>query len=193
MVLSVADCGSGTLMLKNFDSSLPTNQQFHITDSDQLESIGCGGKVVSVALVKTTWLCLNSGNDKGVVTISGNDSNTAVEACTNSRDGCSNDDPCEATFISNDYCVYGNKLILEDSNPNDSSQKWRFYNDGMVNVACGRESGNLAITQINDDIFDDTTLFHVLQFSFVNPSTGQAIGVGAKVSIAVCSVSFSLT
>ena len=76
----------------------------------------------------------------------------------------------------------GNRLILVDSNPDDLAQKWRFYSDGIVNVACGRTNGNLAITQINDDIFDQITLFEELQFSLVNPFNGKAITIGSDVS-----------
>ena len=178
MALSAtSDCGS--LRMRAFNEDLIT-QQFRITSNDQLESISCSGKVLSVGIAKSSWKCKSAGVEKGIVTITGTDRADAISAC-NSRNGCSNNS-CSVTLTKNDYCVDGNKLTLKPSNPQDKSQQWRFYDDGIVNVACGRTNGNLAMTQISDDVFNNIALFEELQFSFVNPSSGRAISIGDEVS-----------
>ena len=178
MALSVTDC-NGAVRMKASSTALPS-QQFRITDLDQLESIICPGNVLSVDVIKSTWMCKSGSVEKGTVTISGTNSAVARPKC-NSKSGCSSNS-CTVTLTKKDYCTDGNKLTLKASNPSDASQKWRFYDDGIVNLACGRTNGNFAITQVSDDNFQDIPLFEELQFSFVNPFSGEAIGIGVEVS-----------
>ena len=88
-------------------------------------------------------------------------------------------------YLNNQQLIYhlGNILHLEDSNPNNNAQKWRFYNNGIMNLACKREPlfEGLVISQINDDEFQELSLFEDTDVSFVN--NGMAISVGAEVSI----------
>ena len=177
--IRVPDCEGRHPIMSNYDNTV-AHQHFRLTENDQLESIGCSGKVISVGVVKTTWMCKSGGVEKGTVTITGENDGDAVAECTESKDGCINHS-CTVTRQNNDYCIDGNVLILEDSNSDDMSQKWRFYENGIVNLACGRMNGNLAISQINDDNFDQISLFEELQFSFVNPSNNKAITVGGEV------------
>ncbi len=60
-----------------------------------------------------------------------------------------------------------------------ASTKWRFYKDGIVNLACGGMKGNLAITSMKDDSFSHIPTLDDIHFSLVNPSTGMAVSVGA--------------
>ena len=180
LALFVTDCDG--FVRTDASNELLTSQQFRITHSDQIESINCPGKVLSFDIVKSTWMCKRGSDEKGAVTIFGTNNADAVSACKESKNSCSNDNPCTVTRTHNDYCMDGNRLILKASNPADASQKWRFYDDGIVNLACGRTNGNFAMTQISDDNFQDIALFEELQFSFVNPSSGEAIGIGVEVS-----------
>ena len=79
-------------------------------------------------------------------------------------------------------CNGGDALALSDSTSNSTTQKWRFYNDGIVNHACGQINGNLAVSSIEDDSFDNIPSLDDIRFSFVNPSTGKAIGLRSSVS-----------
>lgn len=76
-------------------------------------------------------------------------------------------------------CFNGVKLVLQDKtgSPNDPKQKWKFYDYGIVNDACGLESGNLAITEIDDDSFNDISYLDRIHWSFINPFNGKALGV----------------
>jgi hypothetical protein len=80
-------------------------------------------------------------------------------------------------------CLQGIKLVLKDkSGTSDEKKKWRFYENGIVNLACGRESGNLAITQVKDDSFNDISFLDKIHWYFINPYNGKAIGVDDNVS-----------
>ena len=97
------------------------------------------------------------GEQIGTVTTNATEENAdALESCKMS-DCCKFSDSVD--FISGDYCVDGNHLELEESNHLENNQKWRFYDDGIVNVACGRKSGNLAISQIEKNHFNEISLF----------------------------------
>lgn len=79
-------------------------------------------------------------------------------------------------------CLEGVKIVLDEERPNDKTQKWRFYENGIVNEYCGQSNGNYAITEIKDDSFDDILYLEHIDFSFVNPYNEKAIGVGDEVS-----------
>ena len=81
-------------------------------------------------------------------------------------------------FTLSGECIGGAGLVLSDSNAASQAQKWRLYEDGIVNLACGRMNGNLAITSVEDDALSDIPYLDDISFSFVNPSTGKAIGIG---------------
>ena len=66
-------------------------------------------------------------------------------------------------------CVGGAVLQLAQKDDHDDKQKWRVYDNGIVNLHCGRESGNLAITQIEDNKFRDIPKLDNVEFSIVNP------------------------
>ena len=66
-------------------------------------------------------------------------------------------------------CLGGAVLQLAQKNDHDNKQKWRFYDNGIVNHHCGRESGNLAITEIEDNNFRDIPDLNNIEFSIVNP------------------------
>lgn len=85
-------------------------------------------------------------------------------------------------------CLDGVGLFLDDPRADDNAQQWRIYNNGIVNVACGRENGNLAITNIDDDIFEGIARLDHIQFSIVNPYNGFAVGVYVSYSSFVISV-----
>ncbi len=76
-------------------------------------------------------------------------------------------------------CNGGEGLVLGDGTTDSVAQKWRFYDDGLVNLNCGRTNGKLAITAIEDDSFDHIPNLDDVHFSLVNPSTGKAISAGA--------------
>lgn len=61
------------------------------------------------------------------------------------------------------------QLDEKDSSGADNKQKWRFYDNGIVNLYCGRESGNLAITEIEDNAFRVIPKLDDIEFSIVNP------------------------
>lgn len=83
-------------------------------------------------------------------------------------------------------CMDGVGLsCVHDAPLHDDKNKWRFYENGIVNLACGRANGNLAVTVVEDDSFDLLYLDDI-QFSIVNPFNGLAIGIGQKVSMIVC-------
>ena len=65
-------------------------------------------------------------------------------------------------------CIGGAVLELGAKDDDDTKQKWRFYDNGIVNLHCGRESGNLAVTQINDDSFRTIQKLDDIKFSIVN-------------------------
>jgi hypothetical protein len=133
--LSVLSCVIETpLVMQNFDRSLPF-QQFKLNENDELESAGCGGKVISLI------------------------------------------GPEEFE------CLEGIKLVLKDKlGTSDEKKKWRFYENGIVNLACGYESGNLAITQVEDGSFHDISYLDKIHWHFLNPYNGKAIGVDDNVS-----------
>ena len=115
------------LVQQEYDET-DTSQQFKLNDKDQLESVGCPGKVITAFVFK---------------------------------------------------CYGGAGLIL-GSDTASQVQKWRFYENGIVNLACGRKNGNLAITAIEDNSFDHIPHLGAIRFSLVNPSSGKAIGVGNR-------------
>eukprot|EP00956_Cyclotella_meneghiniana_P028803 scaffold68082_cov91-Cyclotella_meneghiniana.AAC.1 len=153
-----------------------SSQQFRITKNDQLESISCPGQVLSIAIQATSWMCKKNNIDIGLVTVGG--SITPLNSECNSKKACNNDCTIDPTPTNNDYCVDGNKLLLKNSSPGDISQKWRFYHNGIMNLACKREPlfQGLVISQVNDNDFRDLSLFEDLELSFVN--NGMAISVG---------------
>eukprot|EP00956_Cyclotella_meneghiniana_P018120 scaffold29932_cov35-Cyclotella_meneghiniana.AAC.1 len=173
--LHVMDCESGSIRMRAHDKK-SQNQQFKLINNDQLESVHCSDKVLSVQWTRT-WMCKNAKGDQiGTVTTSANDGDdVALQECKLQQKSSDSVD-----VISDDYCADGNRLELEESDHLKKKQKWRFYEDGIVNVACGRKSGNLAITQVNKNHFNEISLFEELEFSFVNPSNGLAISVGAE-------------
>lgn len=63
------------------------------------------------------------------------------------------------------------------------SQQWRFYNDRIENLECGRTNGNLAITEIEDDSYNGIPFLGNVGWSFVNPYNGKAIGIGSAVTL----------
>ena len=65
-------------------------------------------------------------------------------------------------------CIGGAALELGAKDDDDTKQKWRFYDNGIVNLHCGRDSGNLAVTQINDDSFRTVQELDKVKFSIVN-------------------------
>ena len=158
-----------------------SSQQFRITKNDQLESISCPGQVLSIAIQATSWMCKKNNIDIGLVTVGG--SITPLNSECNSKKACNNDCTIDPTPTNNDYCVDGNKLLLKNSSPGDISQKWRFYHNGIMNLACKREPlfQGLVISQVNDNDFRDLSLFEDLELSFVN--NGMAISVGGVVSL----------
>eukprot|EP00956_Cyclotella_meneghiniana_P022986 scaffold44116_cov37-Cyclotella_meneghiniana.AAC.1 len=168
------DCNVHTLKTAPHNKAL-TSQQFRITENDQLESIYCPGKVLSVAVQATSWMCKRGDEKIGLVTVDGSDKPEDSECDT--KKGCINGCTIDPTPI-NDYCVDGNKLLLKASSPSDISQKWRFYHNGIMNLACKREPlfQGLVISQVNDD-----SLFEDVELSFVND--GMAISVGEVVSL----------
>ena len=85
----------------------------------------------------------------------------------------------EKVITASGVCNGGAGLTLSASDPASQAQKWRFYDDGLVNLECGRMNGNLAITEIKDNSFDGIPRLDDIRFSLVNPSTGKAISVGA--------------
>ena len=180
MALEVRDC-SISLKMSDHKEELPS-QQFKITANDQLESVYCPEKVLSVQVQRTSWMCKRGDDKVGLVTVNGV-SKPESSVC-NSKKGCSNDCTIDPIPI-NDYCVDGNKLHLTKSRPNDISQKWRFYDNGIMNLACRREPlfQGLVISQINDDEFQELSLFEDVDISFVN--NGMAISVGEAVSLVV--------
>ena len=161
-----------------------SSQQFRTTENDQLESIYCPGKVLSVAVQATSWMCKKGDEEIGLVTVDGS-VKPHNSVCTTSKEKyCSGGDcTIDPTPISHDYCVNGNRLLLENSRPSDESQKWRFYQDGIMNLACKREPlfQGMVISQIDDNKFQDVSLFEDLEISFVND--GMAISVGEVVSL----------
>lgn len=161
-----------------------SSQQFRTTENDQLESIYCPGKVLSVAVQATSWMCKKGDKEIGLVTVDGS-VKPHNSVCTTSKEKyCSHGDCTIGLFpISHDYCVNGNRLLLENSRPNDESQKWRFYQEGIMNLACKREPlfQGMVISQIDDNKFQDVSLFEDLEISFVND--GTAISVGEVVSL----------
>ena len=173
------DCNVNTLKTTPHNTAL-TSQQFRITENDQLESIYYPGKVLSVAVQATSWMCKRGDDEMGLVTVDGR-VKPANSEC-NSKNGCNDDCTIDLTPI-NDYCVDGNKLLLKASSPSDISQKWRFYHNGIMNLACKREPlfQGLVISQVNDDDFQDLSLFEDVELSFVND--GMAISVGEVVSL----------
>ena len=158
-----------------------STQQFRITENDQLESISCPGQVLSVAVKRTNWMCKKDEVEIGPVTVDG--SIKPANSVCNAKKGCNRDCTIDPTPI-NDYCVDGNKLILKSSSQgHDESQKWRFYQNGIMNLACKREPlfEGLVISQINDGKFQDLSLFEDIDILFVN--NGLAISVGEAVSL----------
>ena len=67
-------------------------------------------------------------------------------------------------------CDGGAVLQLSAKDDHDSKQKWRVYDNGILNLHCGRKSGNLAITEIEDNNFRDIPELDNIEFSIVNPS-----------------------
>ena len=53
--IRVPDCEGRHPIMSNYDNTV-AHQHFRLTENDQLESIGCSGKVISVGVVKTTWM-----------------------------------------------------------------------------------------------------------------------------------------
>ena len=159
-----------------------SSQQFRITENDQLESIARPGEVLSVAVQATSWMCKKNNEEIGLVTVDGNHKPANSEC--NSKNGCNDDCTIDLTPI-NDYCVDGNKILLKNSSPDDISQKWRFYDNGIMNLACKREPlfQGLVISQVNDNDFRDLSLFEDLELSFVND--GMAISIGEVVSLSL--------
>ena len=157
-------------------------QQFRITEHDQLESISCPGQVLSVAVKRTSWMCKNENDNKdiGLVTVDG--SIKPANSVCNAKNEC-NGNCIIGPTPTKDYCVDGNKLILKKSSPDDESQKWRFYPNGITNLACKREPlfEGLVISQINDGKFQDLSLFEDTDILFVN--NGLTISVGEAVSL----------
>eukprot|EP00956_Cyclotella_meneghiniana_P041795 scaffold240115_cov36-Cyclotella_meneghiniana.AAC.2 len=174
IVMPEDDCSGLKMTLHN--EALST-QQFRITEHDQLESISCPGQVLSVAVKRTSWMCINENDNKdiGLVTVDG--SIKPEDSDCDAKKECNGDCTIDPT-PTNDYCIDGNKLILKRSSPDDESQKWRFYQNGITNLACKREPlfEGLVISQINDDDFQDLPLFEDIDISFVN--NGLAISVG---------------
>ena len=169
------DCNVHTLKTTPHNTAL-TSQQFRITENDQLESIYYPGKVLSVAVQATSWMCRRGDDEMGLVTVDGSDKPEDSEC--NSKGDCDNNGCTIDPTPINDYCVDGNKLLLKASSPSDISQKWRFYHNGIMNLACKREPlfQGLVISQVNDD-----SLFEDVELSFVND--GMAISVGEVVSL----------
>ena len=157
-----------------------STQQFRITENEQLESISCPGQVLSVAVKRTNWMCKKDEVVIGPGTVDG--SIKPANSVCNAKKDCNGDCAIDPT-TTNDYCLDGNKLILKNSSPDDESQKWRLYDNGIMNLACKREPlfQGLVISQIYDDEFQDLSLFQDVDVSFVN--NGMAISVGAVVSI----------
>eukprot|EP00956_Cyclotella_meneghiniana_P040824 scaffold206303_cov36-Cyclotella_meneghiniana.AAC.2 len=160
-----------------------SSQQFRITKNDQLESIVCPGQVLSVAVQATSWMCKKSNTDIGLVTVDGN--HKPANSKCNTKSSCNNDCTIDPTPTNNDYCVDGNKLLLKNSSPGDISQKWRFYPNGIMNLACKRKPlfQGLVISQVNDNDFRDLSLFEDLELSFVND--GMAISI-VSLSLKFC-------
>ena len=114
---------------------------------------------------------------------------------TNSRQQfiLNNDDQLESVYnrsgelITATECNYGGDTLILSTSPPDflhaPGQKWRFYKDGIVNLACSQMNRNLAITEIEDDAFDHIPNLDGIHFSLVNPSTGKAISAGAATQV----------
>eukprot|EP00956_Cyclotella_meneghiniana_P031339 scaffold82036_cov82-Cyclotella_meneghiniana.AAC.1 len=154
-----------------------TSQQFRITANEQIESIIYPGRVLSVAIQTTSWMCKKGDEEIGLVTVDGN--LEPESSVCNSKKECNRSCTIDPTPI-HDYCMDGNKVLLKDSSPNNISQKWRFYHNSIMNLACKRTPlfQGLAISQIYDNAFKDVPLFDQLELSFVN--NGVAISVGEK-------------
>ena len=173
------DCYVQILKMTPHNKQL-TSQQFRITANEQIESIIYPGRVLSVAIQTTSWMCKKGDEEIGLVTVDGN--LEPESSVCNSKKECNRSCTIDPTPI-HDYCMDGNKVLLKDSSPNDISQKWRFYHNSIMNLACKRTPlfQGLAISQIYDNAFKDVPLFDQLELSFVN--NGVAISVGEKVSL----------
>ena len=82
-------------------------------------------------------------------------------------------------------CKSGIGMGFEYANDSPiSRQQWRFYDYGIVNVACGRWSGNLTISSIEDyDTFEELPYKDSVTFSFINPFTRMAITAASLSSL----------
>jgi len=118
------------LAQEKYDKS-STLQQFKLNVYDQLESVGCAGKVIEAMPIGDTFQC------KGGIGLS---------------------------------------LEANDGVSSEATQQWRFYNYGIVNVACGAQKGNLTISAVeNYDTMKEIPHKGDVTFSLVNPFNGMAI------------------
>jgi hypothetical protein len=178
---STADC---RVVWQAFEKS-KISQQFELTSYDQLESVACPGKVVSASLT-SKWDCRKNGLSIGLGDIHwGHTEVDAIRACGELYPAqCRSNgyNVCSATQKESYKCQDGLSLALNTAGSHDESQKWRFYSDGIVNLACGRDNGRLAITEMDFD-YDSLLLSNTLiQYSFVNPYNNMAITIGNVVS-----------
>ena len=174
------DCSS-VLKIATNNEKLPS-QQFKLTANDQLESIKCPGQVLSVIAKQTEWKCIDATNSEiGSVTLDGSGQPEAniCNAKKECKDNKCTIDPTPTEIYSTD----GNKVLLKFSSNDDVSQKWRFYHNGIMNLACKREPlfEGMVITQIDDNAFQDLYLFEDIPISIVN--NGMALSVGNAVSL----------
>ena len=72
-------------------------------------------------------------------------------------------------------CSEGIGIRLGPLGGNSDSQKWRNYEFGLVNVACGRSSGNFTLTAIETDSVENIPFLDHISFSIVNRFNGSAI------------------
>jgi hypothetical protein len=90
---------------------------------------------------------------------------------------------CSSKVITADEkCLHGNVLLLYNTQLNSNTQKWRFYEDGIVNLQCGRRNENLAITSIPDNSFHDIPYIDDIEFYISNAFNELSISVGDAVS-----------
>eukprot|EP00584_Thalassiosira_punctigera_P027883 CAMPEP_0172576342 /NCGR_PEP_ID=MMETSP1067-20121228/137666_1 /TAXON_ID=265564 ORGANISM="Thalassiosira punctigera, Strain Tpunct2005C2" /NCGR_SAMPLE_ID=MMETSP1067 /ASSEMBLY_ACC=CAM_ASM_000444 /LENGTH=2652 /DNA_ID=CAMNT_0013369009 /DNA_START=2375 /DNA_END=10333 /DNA_ORIENTATION=- len=103
------------------------------------------------------------------------------------NDGRLESKACSNKVLSNNWnvggihsCRHGNELVLRPIITTDADlQRWTFVRDGsgIVNSRCGKWSGNLAISAIEDDSITKIDYTDTIPVQFINPETNMAIGL----------------
>ena len=67
--LGVSTCNSKSRLILEDFNPISDKQKFKLTANDQIESVHCQGKVISVGMVSQSWLCKKDSSNIGEIAL----------------------------------------------------------------------------------------------------------------------------